>query len=279
LDNSESAVSHPQAENPTQVCERLLRAQKTYYIDHQILRSEVAVIDRLLARRLDMAPVYEDLHRKLHRHPGALDAFLKLILYTAAFWSPEKIAQARAGRSALTEVNLQIARQAEELASLLSQRTALHNISGFTSDTQYHVCDVLQAAAQQNGLFRFHVQDRLEALRDEFDLKYWPTLSEFLLALAADAGAAAETPPKASDPLTAAATSASRSSLADFFKALLVAIDENRAGDHGQLPDDFKASDGTLGTVANCALDLDPDDMVGAPYVKRMRQRLREADQ
>ncbi|HRK23036.1 MAG TPA: hypothetical protein PLX06_14555, partial [Fimbriimonadaceae bacterium] len=65
------------------------------------------------------------------------------------------------------------------------------------------------------------------------------------------------------------------SSKADFFKALFAAIDENSANSYGQLPRDFKLTDRTLASFANCALDLGPDDLVDDAYMKRLRQRER----
>lgn len=155
---------------------------------------------------------------------------------------------------------------------LLERRSDLHNTSGFSSDTHYHVCDVLEAASQHNYLFTSYIQDRLNALRGQFDLKYWPSLSEFVQVLALDAKTANMT---ASDPLTAAATAAARPSKADFFKALFAAIEENAAENYGQLPSGFKLSDRTLASLGNCALDLGPNDLVDDAYIKRFRQRER----
>jgi hypothetical protein len=45
------------------------------------------------------------LYEKLQPHPPALKVFLDLLLSTAAFWSPEKIAQARVARDELYGVN------------------------------------------------------------------------------------------------------------------------------------------------------------------------------
>jgi hypothetical protein len=224
-------------------------------------------------RGIELTEAYDELHGKLHAHPHALQVFLGLVLSTAAFWSPEKIAQARAARGALGNVNQQIARRAAELADLLQQRSDLHNTSGFSTDTHYHVCDVIEAAAKSNYLFTSYVQERLDALHGQFDLKYWPSLSDFLQELASDAEDAVM---EATDPLTAAATMASRPSRADFIKALLAAIDENRGRNHGQLPNDFKATDNTLASFASCALDLGVEDLVDGPYVKRLRQRERD---
>ena len=263
---------HP-AISPKNVCESLLIEEKRYNAEHHILPSESAVADRLLNRGLEMTPAYEELHSKLHQHPQALRTFLGLILTAAAFWNPEEIAEARNARSELTKVNQKIARQAAELAELLQQRSDLGNTSGFRTDTHYHVCDVIQASSRQNYGFKHYVREHLDGLQRQFDLKYWPTLSDFTRELARDAAAAVA---QASDPLTAAATAASKASLADFVKALFASIEENSARNYGHLPHGLQISDSTFAILVNCALDLDPDSMVDGPYVKRLRQRERE---
>lgn len=261
------------SDHPKQICENILIGGRRYNIEHRILPSENALADRLLARGIELTEAYDELHDKLHAHPHAQQVFLGLVLSTAAFWSPEKIARARAARGDLGTVNQQIAKKAAELAGLLQQRSDLHNTSGFSAGTHYHVCEVIEAAAKSNHLFTSYVQERLDALHGQFDLKYWPSLSDFLLELASDAEDAVM---EATDPLTAAATVASRPSRADFIKALLAAIDENSERNHGQLPNDFKVTDNTLASLASCVLDLGAEDLVDGPYVKRLRQRERD---
>ncbi len=258
--------------NPQKICESLLLEGKRYNNERHILPSENTVADRLLAREIELQDAYEELHDKLHAHPPALQVFLGLVLSTAAFWNPEKIQEARAARSDLANVNQQIARKAAELATLLEQCSDLHDTSGFSSDTHYHVCNVIEAASRHNYLYKSYLHEKLAALRSQFDLKYWPSLGKFLQELASDAEKAVM---EAMDPLTAAATSAARSSKADFFKALFAAIEESSAESYGQLPRGFKLTDRTLASLANCALDLGLHDLVDDAYMKRFRQRER----
>ena len=109
------------------------------------------------------------------------------------------------------------------------------------------------------------MKDELAGLRIRHDLKYWPTPSDIVRKLAADAETAS---PKASNALTEAGTSGMRASLADFYKVLIAAIGEQSTRNHGGLPRDFRASDHALASLANCALDLDPDILVDDQYVK-----------
>ncbi|MBV8470929.1 MAG: hypothetical protein JOY60_13845 [Burkholderiaceae bacterium] len=265
-------MSSSQTMNPQQICEDILLEGKQYNIEHHILPSENAVADRLLARGIELKDAYDELHGKLHARPPALQVFLGLVLSTAAFWNPQKMQEARTARSDLSNVNRQIARKAAELATLLEQRTDLHNTSGFSTETHYHAIEVIESASRGNYLFQSYVQEKLDALRGQFDLKYWPSLSDFMRELASDAEKADT---EATDPLTAAATSAARPSKADFFKALFASVEENSAENYGQLPRGFKLTGRTLASLANCALDLGPDELVDEAYVKRLRQRER----
>lgn len=265
-------MSSLQPTNAQQTCENLLIEEIRYNNERRIWPSKNAIANRLLARGVELQDAYEELHDKLHAHPPALQVFLDLVLSTAAFWNPEKMQEARAARSDLASVNQQIAGKASELAMLLEQRSDLHDTSGFSSDTHYHVCNVIEAASQHNYLYKSYIQEKLGSLRGQFDLKYWPSLGDFLQELASDAEKAVT---EATNPLTAAATEATRPSKADFFKALFAAIKENSAKSYGQLPRGFKLTDRTLASLANCALDLGPDDLVDDAYMKRLRQRER----
>lgn len=246
---------------PTGICEEILRGCKRYKID------------RLLGRRIELIEAYAELHLKFGNRRHALEVFFDALLSTAAIWSPQRIIEARRGQQRLRTVNELIASKANDLANLLREREDLHNHSGFATTTHYHVCGVIEEAARENYLFKSWVCDDLKALCCRFDLKYWPRIHEFMDALARDAeGAELE----ATDRITAAATTGSRASLADFFKAFFAAIKENSIGPNAFIPAELKLTDATLASLANCVLDLGPDELVDSGYVKRFRQRQRK---
>lgn len=254
-------------------CEKVIHADRAYNISHNILRTNVFVADRLLHRGLELEQAYDELWSQLQAVPRALPVFFDALLNTAAHWSPEKLREARDARSELREVNARIVEAAEVLAELLRRRTELQDAHGFTTGAHYHVCDLIEAASARNGLFQSWLQKPLEQLRGQFDLKYWPSLPAIIEQVAVDAR---DAQPRALDPVTAAGTAASRASLADFFKALFVAIEENGMREYGPLPHGFKLTDASYAALANCALNLDPDRCVDGPYVKRLRQGIRD---
>lgn len=264
----------PHHEIARHACETVLAADRQYNIDHQVWRSAIPILDRMLARGTELTAAYEEVFDKLHgSRPHSLKTFFTVVVETAVEWSPEKNAAAREARAELVAVNKDIAATASALAVLLRRRFDLHNRSGFHSQTHYTVCDVIAAAGQGNGRFTGWLEKPFEALHAEYDSKYWPTLSELMDELAADADKAEV---RASDPLTEAATEGSRNSKAGYVRALFVALDENRGDDFNDLPMDFKLTDETFASLINCVLDLGPEEMVDGPYVKRLRQRARE---
>ncbi|KEZ19483.1 hypothetical protein CP98_02004 [Sphingobium yanoikuyae] len=123
-------------------------------------------------------------------------------------------------------------------------------------------------------MFEWHLREPLQALRSQFDLKYWPSIAACVAALADDASDSDVTTPH---PATEVATRASRPSKADFFKALYANIDEYGAAGRGLIPRGFRLTDETIASLANCLLDLPAEDGVDGAYVKRLRQRERAA--
>lgn len=261
-----------QATDATKICEEILLRDKSYNLEHNILPSENTVIDRLLERRLELIGAYAEIHEKLHTRSHGLETILGVVVNAAAFWNPDRVSESRDARNRLKVVNSEIAAKAAELAELLDERSDLHNHSRFSSNTHYHIAEVIEAASPDNGHFLFYLKDELLALRHRFDFKYWPSLADVSRVVAQDAKDAGT---NATDPLTRAATG-SRGSRADFFKALFAFIEENSARHYGHLPRGFKLTDSTLASFANCALDLGPDDLIDSAYVKRLRQRERE---
>lgn len=258
--------------DPTQVCEHILCETKASNIEKEIWPSQTEIIDHLLGRRLELLDAYAEIHKKLHAQPHGIRTMLDIVITVAAHWSPEQIAHARDARNRLEEINREIAELAWELAGLIEERSDISNTSGFSSDTHYHIVDVIDAASRDNYTYRWHLKEKLEALCGRYDLKYWPSLAEIVQAIGEDAdfpGIAA------TNPLTRVATTKSRGSRADFFRALFEHIRENEVSSYGHIPLGFKLSDGTLASLANCALNLGPDDVVDAAYVKRLRQRVR----
>lgn len=202
-----------------------------------------------------------------------MPVFFDLLQSTAAFWSPEANQEARKGKARLIAVNREIVEAATALAALLEVRTELKNHSGFSCDTLYHPVDAIHAAAIQNHSYEHWVKEKLQAIRSQFDLKYWPSLEDLIQTIANDAAHAIPLP---HDSVTEAGTEGTRAGLADSFRAFLVALEQSSARNYGFLPGEFEITDRSVAVLMSCALDLSPEKVVDSTYVKRLRQRARE---
>lgn len=254
-------------------CESILEAEKRYNIEHGILPSEIRIIDHLLARGLELQEAYAELQKRLEVHPKALWRFLRLLLSCAAHWSEPRLGQERQAARELKDLNRTISEVAEELATLLERRSRVRNSSAFSDNTLYHPVELIKEAARGHYRFERWVKEPLDSLCSEFDLKYWPGLDDLLNALAQDAAGAEIV---ATDPLTRAATECGRAGLAAVIRALLAGIEEQKGASDPSWPADFRPTDATLATLMSAALNLGPEELVGAEYVKRLRQRYRD---
>ncbi len=259
-------------------CEAALARHRQNNLDLNILSSHNQIIDRMLDRGLELGAAYKEIYVQLDGEDVDRDlyVFFDGLLCLAATWNPEKVAESREGRRQLEHVNRRIAKVAQQLAGLLEERVALNNQSGFASGTHYDICQVIEDASADNGRFSGWVKEPLALLSAQFDLKYWPTLSECIRVIGTDA----EDPRiVATNSTTAAATSSARGGSSDFFRAF-----DRRLREEGRTfpklhPSRFKLSNAALATLVSCALGRTDDDMFDADYVKRLWQRERNTAQ
>jgi hypothetical protein len=252
------------------VCEAILLKQKQHYIEQDILGTDIRIIDRLLNRREELKDAYSELYVKFKNDHKLLEIALSLFIDAASQWNREDVKEAREDRRKLENVNKQISIKANELADLLALRSELINTSSFSSATHYHIANVICDASKGNPLFRYSLRDKLKILQGQFDLKYWPRLDQIIRVLAEDADHAELS---AIDSVTESATKSNTPSKADYFRALFEIIQNNLQLNNGLLPDNFRLTDNTIATMANCTLAFSPEDIVDSIYVKNVRNR------
>lgn len=257
-----------------QECETLLRTMAEDLQAKRIWPNVCSVINGMLQRRIELAEVYQEAHAALAQTPRALYVFWDVFLHAADGWNPQKNHAARQAREELVGVNRRISELADQLAALLDRRNTIHNYTGFRSNTLYHILDIVHEASEDNGLYESYVKEDVERLQYQYDLKYWPTLSDVIQAIGSDSERAEVT---ATDPATAAATASRKSGRSDFVRAFMARIDGNRVEECGFIPNDFALSDSGMASLVNCGLDLAPDELVSADFIKRFRQRQRHA--
>lgn len=255
------------------ICEQHLRDTIQYNTERKIAPSESAVARRMLARGTELRRFYSEVHPRLNHDGITWKHAIGCALYVGWFWKAEDIAECRAGRKALREINDTIASKAAELANLLDRRTELYEKSGFGAETHYAIYDVIDEASAHNEHYQGWVRKPLQNLGSRFDLKYWPSLSECIRVLGEDAGRSKIVPDNA---VTGVATQSTRPSSADSLRALLAHIEDLR-GDHlGAIPRDFEFSNAALADLLNVLLDLSTEDLVDEAYVKTQRHRFNQ---
>jgi hypothetical protein len=233
-----------------------------------------SIIDSMLKRRIELVEVYEEVYAALAQKPRGLYMFWDVFVHAADGWNPEKNRAARQAREDLIGVNARISELADQMAASLDRRDELHNHSGFGSNTQHHILDIMHEASEHNYLYESHVKEQLDRIQYQYDFKYWPPLSDVIRAIGSDAEMAEVT---ASDPATAAATASRKPGRSDFVKAFLARIDDNRVRECSFIPNSFALSDSSLASLVNCGLDLAVDELADADFIKRFRQRQRQA--
>ncbi len=258
-------VKHP---DPVDFCETFLRHEQENNTARGIWPSVNRIIDRVLARQCEMAPVYEELLRKLDEEK--VQRLLESIVGIPAVWSEDYISDARAAARRQNAIRERIGVLARELSQLFREREELSNHSGMSARGIDDVVDVLRQASIDNGLFVSFLEDPLQRLQYQFDDKYWPTLGDFIEAIADNANTYEIEP---TDEITRAATSSTKTSLADSVRALMSAIESKKLGGLYGLPTHFRLTDESVATIINVTLNRDSDSLIGSDYVKRLRQR------
>lgn len=254
----------------TERCVHVLNEIKDHFAEKSIYPNAILIIDQLVDRQLELEGAFQELHDQLSLREGALWSFFDLAPMSAIYLNEERSAEARKTRDELKRLNKKIADAALVLSGLLEKRDNLQEGSGFWSDTIFHIVDLIDDASQYNTHYSTWLREPLHQLRGQFDLKYWSTLPELVGAIADDFESAQVDP---DTPLIEALTKRQRPSRADFYRALLELIDQNRGCQAPHFPKDFHLTDASLAALGTCLLGLGADASIDAEYVKRFRQR------
>lgn len=254
-------------ENMTEKCEAILIASRNYNTEKSIWPTDVITINYLLTQSAAMRNVYNELSVLSAQQRAQ---FLDQLVGTLSFWSPENAIEMREARNRLIDVNKKISILAKDLADLLEERSALENQHPFTSNTHYHIANVIKEASRDNYHFRSFLAEPFQALAGQFDLKYWPYLPAVVNEIANDADAAEI---YATDPRTEAATSSNRSSKADFVRAILSMIEELKGTPSLYFLGSFGLSDSAMADLVNVCLKLSAEELIDSAYIKNLRHR------
>lgn len=235
--------------------------------ESSIFGSEQTIIEHLIERKLECKEAFTELENGLECFQW--QAYLSTLISTAAIWNPEATSKFREVKKELEKLNQSIDDKATQLAKELETRMELCNEYGFSTEDTYHVLDMIALASANNGRYNTWIHKRIQPLKGQFDLKYWPTMHEFVNAIAEDSRQATVI---ATDDITTEAISSRKTSIRDFLRALSEAILENSESSHAFIPDNFRLSGRSLSSLTNCALQLNEDKYIDESYIKTTRQ-------
>ena len=256
----------------TEFCENVLEENWGNCEAKGLPASWTLLKDRFLERRCELQEAYGNIHQQTGGCPRQTFLFFDSLMCAVFAWNPEVISSMRSDKKRLPPLNQKIAEIASKLSTLLAERNEIEGRNGFDTGTHYHIVDVIEEASEHNYIFQSWVKDDLKALSVRYDMKYWPSLPEVIEVIATDAEQATVS---TENRVTQAALDSTRTSKADFCRALMQRVNEEAEGT-SVFPKNFALKDESWATLVNCALDLDADELIDGAYIKRLRQRSRE---
>lgn len=259
--------------------DELLRAALKSNLAAEIFASENKVIERLLADSAEMGLAWVSIGKRLNNERHFYKV-LEIIVSTAAFHFPAKIGEHREALRRAVELNDEIAKKVGELADLLDKQFTLRESQSIRLRVSNDPVECMNQWAEAFGhnsdydtsrrthMFSSHVAPALHALRQQFDGKYWPTVSDLLRGMER---AAADAYAESYDPLCLAALEVRESSHLDFVRALFA--DLGFAKKYEGLPDEFRFNPREVTAITNCAVGL-VEDAITVEAIKKAVQRI-----
>ncbi|EQA1693555.1 hypothetical protein O1E46_RS15655 [Enterobacter hormaechei] len=251
----------------TRTADEVLNTLKAYRDDlheHTLRKPHWPLLDRLISRETEMMPVWENIaqHRLSWQQCHTL---LEQIFFAGAYGTKERNRQLKADYRRLTELNAKIAVQATALSALLTEQAQILNRNAFSLERTTHIVDLIEAASEQNGHYRSYLREPLDALRNQYDGKYWPSLKQLLDVAALDIPEA-EFLHRSEEAIVDGRGEA----VPDYLRVLFEGIETARSS-YWTLPAGFTLTDSSLAILVTVSLDI---DTVSNDRVKMIRTRL-----
>ncbi|MEE2001413.1 hypothetical protein QWY20_08100 [Alkalimonas sp. MEB108] len=260
-------------ENPTSFCRAFIQRELNDYREKKIHMPHWPVMERMIDRADELKLPFEEIIASF----GYSDCLSEPIGNSAVWLILEHIwlssdfqkAQITDSRAALKEIlGLQsdIVTLARKLAEKLRRQSEIYESSGFTRADYQGIGELIDQASSDNHLYKLYIQPELSRLTGQFDLKYWPTRSDLVEAIATFEEAQPE--PKHYD-LPEQVIQGRASDIKDF----VLAFDGKFDAIDNDLPRDFEFSHNALADIMNIVLDVPYDQMVTGDAVRNTRHK------
>ncbi|MCW1877219.1 hypothetical protein OMR58_22480 [Erwinia sp. INIA-01] len=226
------------------------------------------VLDRFLERTHEMRPVWENIARQ-RLSEAQCHCLVEQLAYAGKYASDEERKRLKDDHKRLIQLNEDIREHAKLMALKMRERDALLNRNDFIADTAYHIIDLTNQAAESNSRYRSYIRDPLVVLRNRYELKYWPSISDVIDVVARE------------QPEIVFLSEADRevvrsrgATVPDYLRIIFNHI-QNVREDICRLPTGFTLSDDSLAILATVTLDL--PEAVSTESVKERRNQFSKA--
>jgi hypothetical protein len=198
---------------------------------------------------------------------GAIFGVLNFLIDLKRLYHPDNTKVLRDQQKEMDAINDDIVKLSSKLIEKMGQRKELSNHSGVTCNYIYSIGDLIESASENHVLYKSYVQEKARPLFGQYDLKYWPSVEELIIAIKNNADKALVY--CHDDASTYATNSKKYSPRADFVRAFLKSQDDIRLY-HMDIPQDFEFTNSEMADITNCLLGY--DDLINTDYVKRRKQ-------
>lgn len=251
----------------TRTADEVLNTLKAYRDDlheDKLRKPHWPLLDRLISREMEMMPVWENIARQRLSWQQCY-TLLEQIFFAGAYGTKERNSRLKADYRRLTELNEKIAAQAATLSVLLTEQDQILNRNAFLLERTTHIVDLIEAASEQNGHYGSFLREPLDALRSQYDGKYWPSFEKILDVTAREIPEA-EFLHRSQEAIVDGRGEA----VPDYLRELFDCIEKARSCDW-KLPAGFTLTDASLAVLVTVSLDI---DNISNDRVKMIRNRL-----
>lgn len=260
-------------DSPSNFCKAFIQRELNSYKEKRIWMSYWPTMESMIQRANELIQPFEELvgefgYMDMMEQAPPNNSYLWLTLehiWCSIDYSKKDVVQARVDLKELRELQQDIVNLALNLSGKLKRQSDLYEKSGFSKSDYQFIGDLLGLACKDNYLYQTHVSEKIEALTYQYDLKYWPDVSDLVAAIAEFEK---EQPEPAHSQYPEQVINGRESDIKDFVLAFDSKFDEPNG-----LPKKFRFSNNAMADIINVVLDLPVAKLATGDAVRVVRNR------
>ncbi|MFT7158699.1 MAG: hypothetical protein ACI8Q1_003733 [Parvicella sp.] len=180
----------------------------------------------------------------------------------------EDVVKARSEYKELKALKVDIVGLASKLANKLQRQSELFDTTGFSKPEYQFLDDLMELASEDNYLYKSHVSEKFKSLTYQYDLRYWPSRSDLISAIAVFEDAQ---PAPSHSQYPEHVINGRESDFKDF----VLSFDDHFDEPNG-LRTGFRFSHNAMADIINVVLDLPVKKLATGDAVRIVRNRFKE---